>query len=149
VIQPQTQGALLMSSMMRMAPPHNAALLDRCVYALFSRDDACPEDVNNSVNSLSIPDLVAMAHHPTSSRVLDTIFESSTVPYRTKNKFVLRFVGHFHELVDDRIGSRVGDRMWAGSDPYLKVGVDCCSDRTPNTEHDFATGEDCQIAFFP
>ena len=34
---------------------------------------------------------------------------------------MLKFVGHFHELVDDRIGSRVGDRMWAGSDPYLKV----------------------------
>jgi len=49
------------------------------------------------------------------------IFESSTVPQRTRNKFVLRFMGHFHELVDDRIGSRVGDRMWAGSDPYLKV----------------------------
>jgi len=78
--------------------------------------------MNNSINSLSIPDLIAMAHHPTSSRVFDTIFESSAVPSRAKNKFVLRFMGHFHELVDDRIGSRVGDRMWAGSDPYLKVG---------------------------
>ena len=84
--------------------------------------DVCPEDYVNSINSLSIPDLIAMAHHPTSSRVLDTIFESPTVPYRTRNKFVLKFMGHFHELVDDRIGSRVGDRMWAGSDPYLKVG---------------------------
>ena len=108
---------------MRMAPQHNGVLLDRCVYPLFLRDGVCAEDyVNNSINSLSIPDLVAMAHHPTSSRVLDTIFESPTVPYRTRNKFVLRFMGHFHELVDDRIGSRVGDRMWAGSDPYLKVG---------------------------
>ena len=35
---------------------------------------------------------------------------------------MLRFVGHFHELVDDKIGSRIGDRAWAGSDPYLKVG---------------------------
>lgn len=77
--------------------------------------------VYNSIDSLSIPDLIAMAHHPTSSRVLDAIFESSTVPQRARNKFVLRFVGHFHELVDDRIGSRVGDRMWVGSDPYLKV----------------------------
>lgn len=108
--------------MMRMAPPHNGVLLDRCVDPLFLRDCMCPKDyVNNSINSLSIPDLIAMAHHPTSSRVLDTIFESPTVPYRTRNKFVLKFMGHFHELVDDRIGSRVGDRMWAGSDPYLKV----------------------------
>lgn len=62
-----------------------------------------------------------MAHHPTSSRVFDAVFESPVVPQRARNKFVLKFVGHFHELVDDRFGSRVGDRMWAGSDPYLKV----------------------------
>lgn len=86
--------------------------------------------MSDSINSLSIPDLIAMAHHPTSSRVLDTIFESSTVPHRTRNKFVLRFVGHFHELVDDRIGSRVGDRVWAGSDPYLKVSLTI--DHTPH-----------------
>ena len=107
---------------MWMTSPHNDVLLDRCVCLPSSRDDVCPKDyANNSFNSLSIPDLIAMAHHPTSSRVLDAIFESSTVPHRIRNKFVLRLVGHFHELVDDRIGSRVGDRVWARSDPYLKV----------------------------
>jgi nucleolar protein 9 len=38
-----------------------------------------------------------------------------------KRKLILSFVGHFHLLVDDRIGSRVGDRLWAAADPYLKV----------------------------
>ncbi|KAF9649340.1 ARM repeat-containing protein [Thelephora ganbajun] len=103
-LQPQTQGALLLSSMMHMAYPHNSVLLE-------------------SINSLSIPDLITMAHHPTSSRVLDAIFESSTVSQRARNKFVLRFVGHLHELVDDKFGSRVGDRLWAGSDPYLKEKI--------------------------
>lgn len=107
---------------MHMASPHNEVLLNRCVCTSFLRDDARPKDyAGNSINSLSMPDLIAMAHHPTSSRVLDAIFESSTVSHRTRNKFALRFVGHFHELVDDRIGSRVGDRVWVGSDPYLKV----------------------------
>ena len=107
---------------MRMASPHNDTLLNRCVCLPSSHDEVRPKDyTNNSINSLSILDLIAMAHHPTSSRVLDAIFESSTVPHRTRNKFVLRFMGHFHELIDDRIGSRVGDRVWAGSDPYLKV----------------------------
>ena len=87
----------------------------------FLSDHTPPQAHANSINSLSVPDLITMTHHPTSSRVLDTIFESPTVPQRTRNKFVLKFLGHFHELVDDRFGSRVGDRMWAGSDPYLKV----------------------------
>ncbi|TFY50803.1 hypothetical protein EVG20_g11321 [Dentipellis fragilis] len=33
----------------------------------------------------------------------------------------MTFIGHYPELVDDRIGSRVGDRCWAAADPYLKV----------------------------
>lgn len=105
--------------------------------------------MNYSINSLSIPDLIAMAHHPTSSRVLDTIFESSTVPHRARNKFVLRFVGHFHELVNDRIGSRVGDRLWAGSDPYLKVNPRASIELDSDPNHDFAPGEDCEIATIP
>jgi len=104
VCQPQTQGALLLSSMMLMETPHNCMLLE-------------------SINSLPVPDLIKMGHHPTSSRVLDAIFESPTVPQRARNKFVLRFLGNFHELVDDRFGSRVGDRIWAGSDPYLKEKI--------------------------
>lgn len=33
------------------------------------------------------------------------------------------FLDHYHELVDDRIGSRVGDRLWEAADPYLKEKI--------------------------
>jgi len=69
-------------------------------------------------------DLLAVAHDVTSSRVLDVVFESPTVPKKSKNALVLAFLGHFHELVDDRIGSRVGDRCWGEADPFLRVGSD-------------------------
>lgn len=72
---------------------------------------------------MSLDDLIQMAHHPTSSRVLDAVLESETVPKTAKRKFVMTFIGHYHVLVDDRIGSRVGDRCWASADPYLKVCV--------------------------
>ena len=64
-----------------------------------------------------------MAHHPTSSRVLDAVLESPSVPYKAKRKFVMSFIGHYHILVDDRIGSRVGGRCWAFADPYLKEKI--------------------------
>lgn len=62
-----------------------------------------------------------MAQNATSSRVLDALFESATVSFKAKRRFVMSLIGHYHSLVDDRIGSRVADRCWAFSDTYLKV----------------------------
>ena len=73
------------------------------------------------MQSLTIDELIEMAHHPISSRVLDMVLSSSTVPAKLKRKFVLGFMGRWHELVDDRIGSRVGERCWAAADGYMKV----------------------------
>lgn len=66
---------------------------------------------------------LAIAHHPSSSRVVDALIESPNVSLKAKRDFVLCFIGSFHLLVDDRIGSRVGDRFWAFADTYLKVEV--------------------------
>jgi len=71
-------------------------------------------------------DLIALAHHSTSSRVLDAYLESPTVPLKAKRQLVLSFINHYHLLVDDRIGSRIGDRCWAFADPYLKVRYHVC-----------------------
>ncbi|RPD62032.1 ARM repeat-containing protein [Lentinus tigrinus ALCF2SS1-7] len=103
-LEPKTQGAVLLQSMLRLPSPHNDIVLD-------------------SLHALSLDELTEMAHHPTSSRVLDAVLESPSVPYKAKRKFVMTFIGHYHVLVDDRIGSRVGDRCWAFADPYLKEKI--------------------------
>jgi nucleolar protein 9 len=76
---------------------------------------------------LSLDDLIALCHDATGSRIVDAMLESSTVPKQVKRKFIMSFIGNFHLLVDDRIGSRVGDRLWASADPYLKVQCFICS----------------------
>lgn len=78
-----------------------------------------------SLQAIGVDELVQMAYHVTSSRVLDAVLESPTVPHKEKRKFVMTFIGHYHLLVDDRIGSRVGERCWAFADPYLKVRMFC------------------------
>ena len=70
---------------------------------------------------MPMEDLLNTAYHATSSRVLDVLLDSPTVPSKTKRKFLLSLIGQYHVLVDDRIGSRVGDRCWAYADPYLRV----------------------------
>lgn len=62
-----------------------------------------------------------MTHDVTASRVLDVVLQSPSVPHKEKRKFVMTFIGHYHTLVDDRIGSRIGDNCWAFADPYLRV----------------------------
>lgn len=76
-------------------------------------------------NILSLPftPLKSLAQHPISSRVLDVLLEADTVPHKAKRRFVMAWLGHYHELVDDRIGSRVGERCWKWCDTYTKEKI--------------------------
>lgn len=119
-LEPKVQGALLLQSLLRLDEPYNELVTNRRAsilphYILYLTSFA------HSIKSLPMEDLLKLAHHPTSSRVLDVIFESTTVPYKVKRNFAMSFIGHYHALVDDRIGSRIGDRCWAFADPYLRV----------------------------
>ncbi|KAJ7638452.1 armadillo-type protein [Roridomyces roridus] len=98
------QGAVLLQSLLRLPEPHNQFVIE-------------------SLNSLPMEDVLKIAHHAAGSRVLDALLDSPTVPLKAKRQFVLSFIGHYHLLVDDRIGSRVGDRCWAFSDTYLKEKI--------------------------
>jgi nucleolar protein 9 len=57
------------------------------------------------------------------SRVFDALLDSPTVPAKMKRQFVMDFIGNYHILVDDKLGSRVGDRCWAFCDTYLKEKI--------------------------
>ncbi|KAJ7667611.1 armadillo-type protein [Mycena polygramma] len=104
ISEPTVQGAVLLQSLLRLPEPH---------YKL----------VTDSLNSMSAEEMIAIAHHNMSSRVLDALLDSPTVALKIKRQFVLSFIGRYHLLVDDRIGSRVGDRCWAFSDTYLKEKI--------------------------
>ncbi|EIW82459.1 ARM repeat-containing protein [Coniophora puteana RWD-64-598 SS2] len=103
-LESNVQGALLLQSMLRLPHPHNALPIE-------------------SIRSLPIEGLLHLAHNPTSSRVLDVFLEAASVPFPAKRGLVMSFIGHYHMLVDDRIGSRVGDRCWNFADPYLKEKI--------------------------
>lgn len=102
--EPKVQGALILQSLLRLNEPH-------CMM------------VTESIKSLSTEDLIILSQNPISSRVIDVLFESETVPFKVKRTLVMSLIGHYHTLVDDRIGSRVGDRCWAFADPYLREKI--------------------------
>ncbi|KAJ4472084.1 armadillo-type protein [Lentinula aciculospora] len=102
--QPSIQGSLLLQSLLKLPPPHNQLVI-------------------NSLAALDSSELLKFAHNATSSRVLDVLLDSATVPIKAKRTFVQSFIGSYHILVDDRIGSRVGDRCFAFADTYLKEKI--------------------------
>lgn len=74
-----------------------------------------------SILDLSVDQRIQIAQHACGSRVFDVFLESATVPADKKRQLVMDFVGHYHHLVDDKVGSRVVDRCWEFSDTYLRV----------------------------
>ncbi|KZT41117.1 ARM repeat-containing protein [Sistotremastrum suecicum HHB10207 ss-3] len=101
---PTTQGALLLQSILRLDEPHHQL-------------------ISSSILGLSPQDLITVCQNVTSSRVIDVFFESASIPRAMKRTLVLNLIGHYHELVDDRIGSRIGDRCWAFADPFLREKI--------------------------
>ncbi|KAI5122146.1 hypothetical protein M0805_000793 [Coniferiporia weirii] len=103
-LEPTVQGSVLVQSLLRLPDPHNQVVID-------------------SLASLSPEHLLALSHHPISSRIIDALLVSPSVPARARRRLILAFQGHFPALVDDRIGSRVGERLWGAADPYLKEKI--------------------------
>ncbi|KAH9175142.1 ARM repeat-containing protein [Lactarius sanguifluus] len=100
-LEPTTSGALLVQSLLHLHAPHNALVLD-------------------SIESLQPQELLALTHHPAGSRVLDAVIDGATTPPRARRSLLRALEAHFADVIDDRIGARVGARCWAAADPYLK-----------------------------
>ena len=114
------QGALLLQAMLRLQSPHNEVVIRRLLFYLL-RIFPLTMIPARSFEQLLPEARLALAHDATSSRVIDAMFESPTVTRKSKRTVIMAYIGTYHLLVDDRIGSRVGDRCWANADPYLKV----------------------------
>ncbi|KWU45137.1 hypothetical protein RHOSPDRAFT_28944 [Rhodotorula sp. JG-1b] len=99
--EPSTQGSVLLQTWLRLHAPHNQVVLD-------------------SIAALPFDSLLAISRSATSSRVLDVLLTSPTVPPRGLRTFIMSLLGHYAVLADDRIGSRVAERCFASADVYLK-----------------------------
>ncbi|KAM6495360.1 Armadillo-type fold [Amanita muscaria] len=97
-------GSQLVQALLRLPEPHNELIIE-------------------SLNALPIHERIQLAQNPYSSRVYDALLESPTVSLKAKRKTIMGFIGHYHVLVDDRIGSRITDRCWEFADTYLKEKI--------------------------
>ncbi|KAJ3505135.1 hypothetical protein NLJ89_g7571 [Agrocybe chaxingu] len=104
ILEPKVQGSILLQSLLRLPEPHNQLIID-------------------SMLSLPVEERIKIAHNAAGSRIYDALLGSPTVPAKKKRQFIVDFIGNYHLLVDDKLGSRVGDRCWTFSDTYLKEKI--------------------------
>ncbi len=103
-LEPNMQGSLLLQAMMGFSAPAN-------------------ETVLNSLTSLSLDEMLKMAHNPIACHVLESALRSKSVGFKYRKKLLQAFMGNYVRLVDDRCGSRVGDTIWDAADGFTKVSL--------------------------
>ena len=74
-----------------------------------------------SILEMTVDERIYIAHDANGSRMFDVFFDSPSVSSKMKRRLVMDFIGHYYKLVDNKFGSRVGDRCWTFTDTYLKV----------------------------
>lgn len=102
--EPGIQGALILQSWLKLPSPHNTPVIDSLV-------------------SIPMEMLLLYTSHSVASRVVDAALDSPSVRPRDRRRLLMHFLGSYHRLADDRLGSRVADHCWAAADVYLKVRV--------------------------
>ncbi|KAF8637726.1 hypothetical protein AX14_010277 [Amanita brunnescens Koide BX004] len=81
------------------------------------------QPVIDSLTFLSVDERIKIAHNVYSSHVFDVLLSSPSITAKAKRTIVMDFIGSYHLLVDDRIGSHIVDRCWEYADTYLKEKI--------------------------
>ncbi|KAG8932243.1 Nucleolar protein 9 [Tulasnella sp. 417] len=102
--EPTVQGALILQSMLRLSDPHNTVICE-------------------GIDSMDVEARVSLSRSPIASRVLDAMIDSPAVPAKAKRKLISSFIGQYHILADDKLGSRVAENLYKAGDPFLREKV--------------------------
>jgi hypothetical protein len=79
-----------------------------------------------------------MAYSPISSHILDAALTNPNVEFKWRRKLLMAFMGHYLELAQDKLGSRVADTIWdKAADGFTKVSSCNLLDRSALTDLPF------------
>jgi nucleolar protein 9 len=87
---------------LKLAAPHHRLIVDSLL--------------KQPINSL-----LEIAKSQVTCPVLEALLSAPNISGKDKRSLMLKFIGHYPTLADDRNGSRAADACWAAADVYLKV----------------------------
>jgi nucleolar protein 9 len=80
-------------------------------------------EVLDSLLAQEVSTLLEYAKHSIASHFLDAALTSPSVLLRYRRQLISTFLGHYAELAQDRVGSRVADTIWAAADGYMREKI--------------------------
>lgn len=63
------------------------------------------------------------AKSPIASHLLDVVLTGTNVPTKFRRRLINTLIPQMRELLDDKIGSRVAERVWEAADGYTKEKI--------------------------
>ncbi|KAI9604653.1 hypothetical protein KEM48_002408 [Puccinia striiformis f. sp. tritici PST-130] len=94
------------------------SVLLQCILQTLPR--ALETIITKGLAQLPLEVVIGFSRDPIGSRALDALLKSPSITPSVRRHFTMRFLGNFHLLADDRIGSHIAETFWAISDVYLK-----------------------------
>lgn len=92
--------------------------MSRHIYVGILLGSRSPSLLAQDVNTL-----LGYACHPIASHFLDAALTSPAVPLKYRRRLISSFMGQFSTMLQDRLGSRVADTIWATADGYMRVSL--------------------------
>jgi nucleolar protein 9 len=67
--------------------------------------------------------LITYATNPIASRLLDIVLTHASIPTKYRRRLISTLTPHLEDLLADKIGSRVAERVWESADGYTKEKI--------------------------
>jgi nucleolar protein 9 len=119
-LEPKIQGCLLLQSLAQCSEA-NEVVLQSYVPPRLTREKG--SRLMNSLIDQPTETLITYSTNPIASRLLDIVLTHPSIPTKYRRRLISTLTPHLEDLLADKIGSRVAERVWESADGYTKEKI--------------------------
>lgn len=80
-------------------------------------------ELMNRLIDQSTETLITYSTNPIASRLLDIVLTHPSIPTKYRRRLISSLTPHLEDLLADKLGSRVAERVWESADGYTKEKI--------------------------
>jgi len=118
-LEVKIQGCLLLQSLAQ-CPGANEVVLQSYVPPLLIAEE---RSLTDRLIDQPTETLLSYSTNPIASRLLDIVLTHPSIPTKFRRRLISTLTPHLEDLLSDKIGSRVAERVWESADGYTKEKI--------------------------